>query len=45
MLSDSLFTGEHEAISGLRTLRSGITGLGGSVARHAEEGAGAESGS
>jgi hypothetical protein len=29
-LSDSLAAGEHEAISGLRTLRSGITGLGGS---------------
>ncbi|HZF07077.1 MAG TPA: hypothetical protein VE932_22265 [Patescibacteria group bacterium] len=44
-VSDSLSAGEHEAISGLRTLRSGITGLGGSVARRAEEDAGAESGS
>jgi hypothetical protein len=44
-LSYSLAAGEHEAISGLRTLRSGITGLGGSVARRTEEDAGAESGS
>jgi hypothetical protein len=44
-LSDSLSAGEYEAISGLRTLRSGIRGLGGSVARRAEEDAGAESGS
>jgi len=43
-LSDSLSAGEDEPISGLRTLRTGITGLGGSVARRAEEDAGAESG-
>jgi len=44
-VSDSLAAGEDEAISGLRTLGSGITGLGGSVARRAEEDTGAESGS
>jgi hypothetical protein len=43
-LSSSLSACEHEAISGLRTLSSGITGLGGSVARRTEEDAGAESG-
>jgi hypothetical protein len=44
-MSALLSAGDHEAVSCLRTLRSGITGLGGSVARRAEEGAGAESGS
>jgi len=44
-LSDSLAAGEHEAISGLGTLRSEVTGLGAGAARRAEEGAGAESGS
>ena len=44
-VSDSLAAGEDEAISGLRTLGSGITSLGGSVARRAEEDTGAESGS
>jgi hypothetical protein len=43
--SASLSAGEYETVSGLRTLRSGITGLGGSVARRAEEDADAESGS
>ena len=43
-LSASLSAGEHEAVSGQRTLRSGITGLGGSRARRAEKDAGAESG-
>jgi hypothetical protein len=44
-LSDSFAAGEHEAISGLRTLRSWVKSLGGSVARRAEEDAGAEGGS
>jgi hypothetical protein len=44
-VSDPLAGGEYEAISGLRTLRSEIPGLGGSVARRANEDAGAESGS
>jgi len=44
-VSDSLEAGEHEAISGLRTLHSGVSGLGGRVARRAEEDAGAEGGS
>ena len=44
-VSDSLDAGEHEAVSDLRTLHSGVSGLGGSVARRAEEDAGAEGGS
>jgi hypothetical protein len=44
-VSDSLEAGEHEAISDLRTLHSGVSGLGGSRARRAEEDAGAEGGS
>jgi hypothetical protein len=44
-VSDSLEAGEHEAISDLRTLHSGVSGLGDSRARRAEEDAGAEGGS
>jgi hypothetical protein len=44
-VSASLSAGEYEAIAGLRTLGSRITGLGGRVARRAEEGSGTESGS
>jgi hypothetical protein len=43
-LSEPLAAGEHEAISGLRTLRSGVTSLGGSMARRAEDDTGAEGG-
>jgi len=44
-LSAPLSAREHEAITSLWALRSRISGLTGGVARRAEKGAGAESGS